>query len=223
MSLEQFSTRTLVCIVRNSTSFDEKLRHEIVNINLRRQPEWFMELNPAGSVPVLEMPDGTIIIGSMPIIEHVETLDGESLFANKEEELLFIEKAKGLFKTTCDLIEGKCGSDLSPNMSAEYHKNMNEIEAHLKKKGTKYLFRNDKPSVADYCVYPLLNEAQSLCDVLPSLIRPIDMGTHPKLSEWIDAICATEWGNSYVDYFDLVAFNKSLIMDKEYNYNEGLM
>lgn len=32
----------------------------------------------------------------MPIIEHVETLDGESLFANKEEELLFIEKAKGV-------------------------------------------------------------------------------------------------------------------------------
>ncbi|OQR78516.1 glutathione S-transferase omega-1-like [Tropilaelaps mercedesae] len=197
--------------------------HDIVNINLRRQPDWFMELNPAGTVPVLELSNGTIVIDSMPIVEHIEGMGGESLYASKDEEVAFIEKSKGLFKATCDLVQGKSASDLSTNTSDEYHNNMNEIEAHLKKKGTKYLFRNEKPSMADFAVYPLLNEAQSLCDVLPSLIKPVDMGTHPKLSEWIDAISATEWGNTYVDYFDLVAFNKSLIMDKEYNYNEGLM
>lgn len=42
-----------------------------------------------------------------------------------------------------------------------------------------------------------------------------------QLNDWIDAMGATEYG-SYVDYFDLVAFNKGVIMDKEYLYNEGL-
>ncbi|XP_003738156.1 glutathione S-transferase omega-1 [Galendromus occidentalis] len=195
--------------------------HDVVNINLRRQPDWFMELNPAGTVPVLEVPNGKVIVDASLIIEHIEGLGGESLYVNKVEEAALMEKAKQLFKSTEDVISGKIQNDLSTGLSDVYHAKMNELENHLKAKGTKFLFRNDKPSIADFCIFPLLNEAQSLCDVLPSLIKPVDMGTHPKLNDYIDAMGASEFG-SYVDYFDLVAFHKGLIMDKEYLYNEGL-
>lgn len=202
---------------------EKKIDHDIVNISLTRQPDWFMAMNAKGTVPVLELADGKVVVDSMPIIEHIDALPGESLFTNKAEELALIERTKELFKVTCDLVAGRNPSELSAALGTQYHAKMNELENHLKTKGTKFLFRNDKPSMADFAVYPLLNEAQSLCDVLPSIMNPVDMGSHPKLSAWIDAIGATEWGNTYVDYFDLVAFNKGLIMDKEHLYNEGLM
>lgn len=56
------------------------------------------------------------------------------------------QRSLQLFKSTEDVVTGKVQNDLSTNLSNVYHLNMNELEAHLKAKGTKFLFRDDKPS-----------------------------------------------------------------------------
>ena len=40
------------------------IEYERVNINLKDKPEWFLELNPRGTVPVIEHPDGRVIYES---------------------------------------------------------------------------------------------------------------------------------------------------------------
>ena len=37
------------------------IEYERVNINLKDKPEWFLKLNPHGTVPVIEHPDGRVI------------------------------------------------------------------------------------------------------------------------------------------------------------------
>jgi len=40
------------------------IEYECVNINLKDKPEWFLEINPLGKVPTIEMPDGKVIYES---------------------------------------------------------------------------------------------------------------------------------------------------------------
>jgi len=53
---------------------------EVVNINLKHKPDWYLkELNPMGKVPTLEM-DGKIVYESTVVAEYVdETLDGDKI------------------------------------------------------------------------------------------------------------------------------------------------
>ena len=38
--------------------------YECVNVNLKDKPDWFLDLNPGGTVPVIEQPDGAVIYES---------------------------------------------------------------------------------------------------------------------------------------------------------------
>ena len=40
------------------------IEYECVNVNLMDKPEWFIEMNPAGAVPVIELPDGKVLYES---------------------------------------------------------------------------------------------------------------------------------------------------------------
>lgn len=40
------------------------IEYECVNVNLMDKPEWFVEMNPAGAVPVIELPDGKVLYES---------------------------------------------------------------------------------------------------------------------------------------------------------------
>ena len=46
--------------------------HEIININLKDKPDWFLERNPLGQVPVLELPDGRILYESDVICDYLD-------------------------------------------------------------------------------------------------------------------------------------------------------
>ncbi|EGW13751.1 Glutathione S-transferase omega-1 [Cricetulus griseus] len=48
------------------------IRHEIVNINLKNKPEWFLKKNPTGLVPVLEDSKGRLISESVIICEYLD-------------------------------------------------------------------------------------------------------------------------------------------------------
>lgn len=48
------------------------VRPELVLVDLSNKPSWFLELTPAGSVPVLRTADGKIITNSAEIVEYVD-------------------------------------------------------------------------------------------------------------------------------------------------------
>jgi len=47
-------------------------RHEIININLKDKPDWFLEKNPSGTVPVLETSSGQVVYESPITCEYLE-------------------------------------------------------------------------------------------------------------------------------------------------------
>lgn len=47
--------------------------YETININLKEKPEWFLERNPKGAVPVLEK-DGKIIYESVIVCEYLDDI-----------------------------------------------------------------------------------------------------------------------------------------------------
>ena len=47
-------------------------RHEVININIKDKPEWFLELAPLGKVPALELPDGRILYESDVICDYLD-------------------------------------------------------------------------------------------------------------------------------------------------------
>lgn len=57
--------------------------HEVVNVNLKQKPEWFLEKNPLGLVPVLEQGDN--IIYESPICdEYLDEVYGKQSLLTSE-------------------------------------------------------------------------------------------------------------------------------------------
>ncbi|CAL8297434.1 unnamed protein product [Merluccius merluccius] len=48
------------------------IKHDIVNINLKDKPDWFIEKNPLGLVPTLETPSGQVIYESPITCEYLD-------------------------------------------------------------------------------------------------------------------------------------------------------
>lgn len=54
-------------------------RHEVVNVNLKNKPDWFLQRNPFGKVPVLEQ-DDKIVYESLICSDYLDqTYPGNKL------------------------------------------------------------------------------------------------------------------------------------------------
>ena len=47
------------------------IRYEIVNINMKKRPEWYSDISPAGLVPALQHDDGRVVLESTIICEYL--------------------------------------------------------------------------------------------------------------------------------------------------------
>eukprot|EP00091_Calanus_sinicus_P014449 TRINITY_DN3199_c0_g1_i1.p1 TRINITY_DN3199_c0_g1~~TRINITY_DN3199_c0_g1_i1.p1 ORF type:complete len:101 (-),score=25.28 TRINITY_DN3199_c0_g1_i1:569-871(-) len=58
------------------TSLEKGLDFVVVNINLTSKPDWFLEMNPSGSVPVVEYKGG-IVAGSVEASVFIDQVEGK--------------------------------------------------------------------------------------------------------------------------------------------------
>lgn len=76
-------------------------RYDVVYINLTQKPEWFLEKNPIGKVPCIELEGGEILYESLIIAEYLDEaypqnkLCPYSPFAKAKDKLL-IERFNGV-------------------------------------------------------------------------------------------------------------------------------
>ena len=85
-----YAMRARMSIVR------ERYEVELREVVLRDRPEHMMEISPKGTVPVLLLPDGTVIEESLEIMQHV--LDWQL----SEEEAHWVERNDEEFKFHLD-------------------------------------------------------------------------------------------------------------------------
>jgi glutathione S-transferase len=153
-----------------------------------RQP-WFLEKNPAGEIPVLELPDGTCLRESSAILMHLSEgtpfLPAEKLNRTRVLEWLCFEQTnvdgvisrarfRRAFPKAIPTREEEFGPWLQQGARA-----LALMEAHLK---SRPFFVDDRYTIADIGLYAYTHCAAD---------GGFDMGGYPNLHKWFARIEAT--------------------------------
>ncbi|CAI9605493.1 unnamed protein product [Staurois parvus] len=133
------------------------INHEVVNINLKNKPDWYLEKNPLGLVPTIETSDGKIIYESPIVCEYLdEVFPGTKLIPSdpyaKAEQKMLMEA----FSTVCTMricvIWVKNNEDTT-ELKSQFLEKLKKLEEALAKKNTPY-FGGESVSFIDYMVWP---------------------------------------------------------------------
>jgi len=196
-----------------------KIPHEVVNVNLKSKPDWFLARNPFGLVPVLEQYDKVVYESAVCDEYLVDAHGGKGLipsdpYVKAREKILMETNSKitdkfyGLFR----------GTDDDKNKKVEeLQKALNFVESSLT---GKYL-GGDHPSLLDLHVWPWFER-------LPMLEKLADVAIiseekFPQLSAWmktmheLPAVQATRFSDD-----EHLAFVKSFLGGGMPDYDMGL-
>ncbi|OQV23213.1 putative Glutathione S-transferase omega-2 [Hypsibius exemplaris] len=158
----------------------KKIPYEIINIDVTKKPQWFLNRNPLGKIPTLQEPDGTLIYESLLVAEYLDekfSSGGKLLPANltarvQQKMLLEVVNEKFIRKYRPD----RCKSDeKNRNESVE---GLMEVETMLRSD----FFSGENVGFVDLMVWPWLSGV-SVWKELRGLHIPT--GKYPKIAAWI--------------------------------------
>ncbi|CAG2111079.1 unnamed protein product, partial [Medioppia subpectinata] len=137
-------------------------RHEIININIWDKPEWFLERNPLGKVPVVEMgPAGDLLNESLIIADYLdETIPGARTLASPDPYQRASDRA--FVETIHQYFVGLEYVFTKPDLAAlwpEIEVNLAKANSMLNKRlaGDRYLSGVDQPGLTDYKIAPFVH------------------------------------------------------------------
>jgi glutathione S-transferase len=159
-----------------------KIPHEVVNINLKSKPEWFLERNPYGLVPVLEQND-KIVYESAVCDEYLTDVYGSKglipsdPYKKARSRILMdtyskvTDKFYGVMRSTTD--------DDRTKATEELHKALNVLETAL----TGKYFGGEEPGILDFHAWPWFERLPVLEQLTGANVFPEDK--LPKLTAWV--------------------------------------
>nr|CAD7438522.1 unnamed protein product [Timema bartmani] len=130
----------------------KNIPHDVKSIDLKNKPDWFLKLNPAGKVPVLDTGD-KILTESLDIIVFLDqnypgtslrSTDPEKSAKDKEIVKKFEEYAKEFRQSFTD-------KDYKPSEGTRAFFSL--FQSELEKRGTTFL-GGDSPGLVDYIIWP---------------------------------------------------------------------
>uniref|UniRef100_A0A672J9J0 Glutathione S-transferase omega n=1 Tax=Salarias fasciatus TaxID=181472 RepID=A0A672J9J0_SALFA len=134
------------------------IKHEIVNINLRDKPDWFLEKNPLGLVPTLETSAGEVIYESPITCEYLdEVYPGKKLLPptplEKAQQRMLLEQFSKIPSYYFKIAMGRKNSEDVSELEAELKENLMKLDRVLTQKKTKF-FGGDSLTMIDYLMWP---------------------------------------------------------------------
>ena len=154
--------------------FRKNVPFETVNVSLRSKPEWFLELNPLGKVPVIVLPNKEILFESEIVSDYLdETFDVENkLSANDPLQRAKDKRDVALFGKAISAYYTLRNATSDMENFNQLVKNFLEgfllIETNLHKRNTHYFSGNEKPGMMDYMIWPWIERwAHVIVSVLP--------------------------------------------------------
>ncbi|XP_071496672.1 glutathione S-transferase omega-1-like [Diadema antillarum] len=141
------------------------IEHEIVNCNLNEKPEFLLERNPAGTVPVLEF-QGNVVPGSLIISDLCEELFPDKPLASKDPyqkavDRLAVEKFSPVITYFYKAYKNK---DM-PELMETLRKHLASFQDLLKAKQTPFL-GGEHYTMPDLMVYPWLERLMNDVDLM---------------------------------------------------------
>lgn len=160
--------------------------YETVNISLEDKPEWLLDRNPNGKVPVLEQ-DGRILYESLIVSEYVDTVypaDGPVIPANpyrKARDAMLIDfygnkYIPNYYKMVFS--EGKDKEAAQVIITA-----LQKLENELKERKSVF-FGGEKAAFIDYMVWPWLERLP----VLTHFNGDVNLTSFPLTEKWREAM-----------------------------------
>ncbi|XP_057704817.1 glutathione S-transferase omega-1-like isoform X1 [Corythoichthys intestinalis] len=159
------------------------IKHDIVNINLRDKPDWFLEKNPLGQVPTLETSAGEVIYESPITCDYLDEVYPEKKLLpetplGKAQHRMMLENFSKIAPLTYKIPLGRLkGEDVS-GLHAELKQKFCILNKELAQKKTKF-FGGDCVGMTDYMAWPWFErlEAFELEDCLDG---------SPELKAWVE-------------------------------------
>jgi len=173
------------------TSLEKGLRFSVVNINLSNKPDWFLEISPSGSVPVVQYKNETVT-GSVEASKFVEKIGEENLQSSDkimEDKFQKIIKKSSegldrLYKTVGVGTENRTPKDRKQNVQ-DISDILSFFEYELG--GTKTFYGGDRPNLVDLMIWPLFERLPMLPILYPSEDMNI-LSRHRKMSGWVESM-----------------------------------
>lgn len=142
----------------------KKIPYETINISLKEKPDWFLEKNPKGMVPVLEQ-DGRIIYESLIVAEYLDTvypsprvLVSNDPYRRARDAMLIDFYGNKYVPSYYKIIfsEGK-----ETDAAQVITQVLEELEKELTEKKSTY-FGGEKPAFVDFMIWPWLERLPCL-------------------------------------------------------------
>ncbi|XP_007252319.1 glutathione S-transferase omega-1 [Astyanax mexicanus] len=154
-----FAQRTRLVLQAKGINF------ETVNIDLKEKPEWYLEKNPQGLVPTLELPNGKVIYESPITCEYLdEVYPGKKLMSSdpfeKAQQKMLLEDFSKIVPLFYRIPGTKSkGEDISA-LETELKEKLSKLNKVLVNKKTKY-FGGDSVSMIDYLIWPWFERVEA--------------------------------------------------------------
>ena len=191
------------------TSLEKGLDFVVVNINLTSKPDWFLEMNPSGSIPVVEYKGG-IVTGSLEasvFIDQVQFImcmfdkvckrlkvGGKSLQSSKD---MTEEKANKIIKKSSEALDilykivGFGSGNKTAKDRKQYIRDISDILAFFAYElGEQAFFGGKTPNVVDLMIWPLFERLPMLPILYPNEDLTI-ISRHRKITSWVEKMMTT--------------------------------
>jgi len=166
------------------------VKHDIVNIDLTRKPEWLFVKNPLGKVPALER-NGEVLFESLITCDYLDQLyPTPSLYPSipwkKAKDRILIELFSKVSSSMYKIYPNLKDSVAVNNAVEEVQKGLDIFEKEITTRGTKYFF-GVQPGMVDYMIWPWMERLPMVQNLIGDT-KIISNDRFPNLINWIGAM-----------------------------------
>ncbi|KAL3859756.1 hypothetical protein ACJMK2_009954 [Sinanodonta woodiana] len=159
----------------------KRIPYETVNIHLRKKPDWFLQRNPIGLVPVLEK-DDKIVYESSVCNDYLDDVYPQNKLNPTDPYLK--ARDRQLYETfsnvTSLFMKIAVTHGDNPKVIQRFLKELDRYEAELKKRGK--FFGGEKVCMVDFMIWPWFERLPLLNQVLPE--TRLTQDRFPSLLAW---------------------------------------
>lgn len=157
-----YAQRTLLVLVHKNITFD------IVNINLKRKPSWFLDRSVLGKVPALERADGSTICESLVTMEYLDEVYPESAIRrgdpwSKAQDKVLVEQFSALPNNVHKFYYSNPTPEETQKIFAKLTNVLDILEAELARRNTVF-YNGANPGFVDFAMWPWFERLPILAD-----------------------------------------------------------
>ena len=171
-----------------------KIPYDCVNINLKSKPKWFLEKNPLGKVPTIQIGED-VLYESLPVCEYLDAaysnINNASIMPQtpmeKAKDKMILARFDASIGCFYKIFRMDTTSDEEKKMEAltNFQNSLLFLEQELKNRGTKFFHSKTQPGMLDYMIWPWIERVETIPKFHPKLPEIIPGDQFPNFNVWI--------------------------------------